>query len=683
MPREILELQMPATMNTASPAHLLENTKASYINDSLLNKPGRIKRRGPLTQASGTPTYASKRPFGMLQNVDKSGNARIGLLTKDTGNELFFDIVNDAFTANSVSLLLANDVTQSCLIADTKPLLGGGTAVGITTNYRLDSAVRNLFFLWQGAAKANYTTGTMTCTRNSTAVTGASTVWSTNVEPGMFLLDNNGFLVGVVKTVTDNTNIVLENNALFTRSAVSYTLTSIRGLSIRVVKGRVTGASTSTTVTGSNTKFKDQRLDSGTWHIFRARDYTYIGQVSSVTSNTSLTLSANAAISFTNERFVAIKEESVAPITPKVGVLNATYANAQWYANLNSVDKRENTAKLWFSDYFDPEGLDISDADGDFFVITSVSAETTPITALGATANALAVFKENELFAVRGSSPDTFVSDKVDSVGTPSGMSVQPYQGGLLFTSKKGIHFFDGIEVANICPDLGDYLERALETFKVDTDRMFSMLYNDHYWVFIETLSPPYNIGKTKGATTTIPTRITICLNLATKGFSFMQNLDIRGSVQMDASTGLPTWFVVNSSTPTTTICDASELFDSTGADTITCEGSTIGPDFYLETKKYNFDDPTMLKHFTELALVVKNTGDTLKLDTVKGLNPTGVVDTETYPISSTVLPTRVKFDVRDQWIQFRIYQNSTSVTDVELGAMMVRLKLMRRGRLR
>jgi hypothetical protein len=68
---------------------------------------------------------------------------------------------------------------------------------------------------WRGAEKVAYSTGTVTVTRGSTAVTGAGTSWAANVGPGMFLFatadDPAGVsvFIGVVKSVQSDTALTL------------------------------------------------------------------------------------------------------------------------------------------------------------------------------------------------------------------------------------------------------------------------------------------------------------------------------------------------------------------------------------------------------------------------------------------------------------------------------------------
>jgi hypothetical protein len=50
-------------------------------------------------------------------------------------------------------------------------------------------------------------------------------------------------------------------------------------------------------------------------------------------------------------------------------------------------------------------------------------------------------------------------------------------------------------------------------------------------------------------------------------------------------------------------ICAATDLHETTGNDTITCDGNTAGPDFYLESKRYSLGDSLLKKLFKQLLL--------------------------------------------------------------------------------
>lgn len=72
--------------------------------------------------------------------------------------------------------------------------------------------------LYTNSTIGSYTTGTVTCTKNSDIVTGTGTTWSEIVNPGDILTLNDDKLY-VIKTVNSNTSIILDK--VFAENTVS------------------------------------------------------------------------------------------------------------------------------------------------------------------------------------------------------------------------------------------------------------------------------------------------------------------------------------------------------------------------------------------------------------------------------------------------------------------------------
>lgn len=796
---------IPDGMNVALPGEEIADNQARYVQDALLHYPGLVVRRGPISKILGTPTI-DKPATGLIQTLDPTGANRLAVLKGDSANG--FLSVMDAVLSSYVDLpwngaFPTTPPANPYRIVDSKAGITGGTWIGTSSQYNANGPVQTLA-LWRGANKADYTTGTVTATRGNVTVTGSGTTWVGNVAPGSFLFADTDVdggtqtYIGVVKTVDDNTHVTLGVGALHAMTAKTYKFTSIRGFAPRVVKGRITAATGSTTVTGANTKFLSQGVNSGVWNLYRASDFAFIGKVSTVNTETSITLSANAAVALNNERYIAFRRDAdynlstMAVADRKVGFLNAVYAERNWYANLGQ--RFELTPRLWFSDPSDPEAVDMSSFDGDFLDVGSSRGANSPIKAICPAYNALMVFKENETFGVFGASPTQFEVRKVEDDGTLGGMSVQAWGGGVIWAGREGIHFFDGIQSENISnPKLGDYYKNMIRAFDPTTYRLWSFMLRDHYFLFIENAQP--NIAVIKGASSTTPTQMTIVVNMNTRAFTIATNVNIRGAVQMPADTGEETWLVVNSASRGYVV-DGAPLFDSAGNDTIvpdgrgligtvtvtiaspgvftnvahglvagdvvylsttgalptglsvdtpyyviaagltantfrlstTAGGSAInttgsqsgthsvgrwlpGPDFFIESKKYNAGDAMRLKLFKMLAINYLAQGDSLKVDTVIGLNNIGRTSLTELPatvftwdnlvaqfgtwdnlgatagtwdglVASVFKPKKVKFLKRTQNLAFRIYQKSPNVSNVRLGPFHIGYKLQRPGRI-
>jgi len=699
----------PDGMNAAIPPHEIADTQAAYLQDIILNQPGYTRRRGPVQAATGVATFTNP-VFGGVTTLDPASAVKVALLEGTVSNAYVSVLSTDHATATQLPWT-GGFTTTPYPVVEARGALLGGAWIGTSTSYTSASPTQALG-LWRGGSKAAYTTGTVTVSRGATAVTGSGTSWTSNVSSGMFLFNGSTQLVGVVKSVDSNTAITLEKPALVAIAGAAYTLQSLRGINPRVVKGRITGATSAATVAGSNTKFKDQGLDSGTWDLYRARDLTFIGTVTSVTNNTSLTLTGNCAIALSEERYVAIQRDGdyTLPTTvasKKVGFLTAVYAQLQFFANLGIAGK---TNYLWFSDDSDPEAIDLSATDGDFIPITSGTTQSpdSPIKALVPSYNSLLILKENEAFGLFGASPEQFEVRKVLDDGVLSGMSAQPYRGGVIFAGRNGIYNFDGVQATNMTSaTLGQYYQTAVAGFDPAASHMWGMVVRDHYFLFIEDVSPPRGI--TKGTVTTTPTRMTIVVNLTNNATTLFTNVDIRGSLTLPAQTGLGPWYFVNTASGGR-ICDAIDLFDDQGNDTLTCSGSTIGPDFYLESKKYSMGSPVTKKQFKHIQLHYQAGSAGLLVDTVPGLNNTGATASTSFPASAYTWDTlssayttwdalaaafpnwdalvatvwftrRATFRKRDYFLGFRLYQSSSTVSRVTIGPWSFAFKYLRGGR--
>ncbi|HEY6018703.1 MAG TPA: hypothetical protein VIY48_02080 [Candidatus Paceibacterota bacterium] len=709
----------PGGMNLALPAQEIEDVECEYAQDILFDKPGLIRRRGPVLAAAGfatTPTPAT----GLVHTLDPNGNSRLLALYGDTVNGYAGLYSSDYTTIYAYpwnGAFPTAPPTNPYRIVDSKAALTGGTWIGTSSTYNSNGPVQSLA-LWRGGNKADYSTGTVTITRGSTTLTGAGTTWTNNVVPGMFLFltTDDGYTLtyaGVVKSVDSATQVTMAAPAPYPATAKAYKFSSLRGFAPRVLKGRVTCATGSTTVTGANTKFISQHVNTGTWNLYRASDFAWIGKVSVVNNDTSITLAANAAVALNNERFIALRADAdwnistMSVADAKVGFLNATYSERNWYANLGQAF--DLTSRVYFSDTSDPEGVDMAAFDGDYINVASSVGVNSPIKAMTAAYNALVVFKENETFGIFGTTPSTFSVKKIEDDGTLSGMSVQPYGGGVLWAGREGVHYFDGIQPQNITAGkLGNYYKNLMRTFDPSKYRMWSMMARDHYYLFLEKCTPSVNI--VKGVVNSQPTTMTIVINMVSRAVSMFTNVHIRGAVIMPADTGYETLFLANTSTAGT-ICTTTDLYDTDGInDGIVCDGGAAGPDLYFVSKKFNAGDSLRLKLFKQLAINYLAQGDNLKVDTVVGLNEVGKTSltmfTATVPtwdstglaysnwdtlgvgistwdnmILAVYKPKRVKFLKRSTNLSFRIWQNSPSVTRVLLGPFSVGYKLMRPGR--
>jgi hypothetical protein len=545
----------PGGMNMALPPHEIDDTQARILVDFLVDQPGVTRQRGPVQAAAGIPALP-RRGSGLMAILNPQGKTCFASITGDGSNGYFTVLKQDLSAWTDLAwpyALPTTDLGSPYRIVDAKPALNGGLLVGISSDYGPSGVQQGLAY-WFGGTLPNYTQ-TISATRGSQAVTG--TGFNANVVPGMFLFANTddpftSAYIGVVLSVNSDSSITLLKPSPYTATAKSGTFQSIRGITPKVATGRLTTDVTTTTVTGGATKFLSDGLNVGVWQIYRQSDGAFVGKVSTVNSEISITLAANAAVSMADDSYVAIRADADFSIintasTQKLGFLTATYASRQWYANRGS--SFEDTTKLWFSDPSDLESLDLANFDGNWVELVNAASVNEPIRGIASAYNGLLIFKETETFILGGSSPNSFDVRKLEDDGTLCGMSAQQFAGGVIWAGREGINFYDGVQVTNLVTgSLGQVWKDTIRTLDPSTYRLWSMVNRDHYFLFLENISPTFPI--VKGNVSSTFTRITIAINMNTRAVTLMTNLNIRGAAILPASPGRQAWYVINAGLP-------------------------------------------------------------------------------------------------------------------------------------
>lgn len=444
--------------------------------------------------------------------------------------------------------------------------------------------------------------GRITTTTSATTVTGANTKFISQ------FMDETLFS-GIAGTTTNASAIITGiSSTTGLASGMRVTGTSIPAGSfiLTVDSGTQITINQNCTASGATTMtFKHA------WNIYRASDFEWIGRVTLVNNEISITLAANATLSLNNERFIALCgtgnwDTNTMASQRKVGFLTAFYAGRQWYAN--NGQRLDKTSRVWFSDTSDPEGVDLANFDGDFFDISSSVGSDTPIKAITPAYNSLVVTKENETYAITGSSPTTFSVKKIQDDGCLSGMSVVPYGGGVLWAGVDGIYFYDGINVSNLASEkLGDYYKNAVRDVDPSTHRMWAMIVRGHYMLFIESFDP--NIPVVKGTLSYSPSAVTIVINLETRAFKMFTNVATRGAIETPSDTGKQVLYVVNDGTKAN-ICQGFDLFDAEENDSILCDlGAASGVHRYGETAPgaaTTFNGVADTKYFSKITVATR-----------------------------------------------------------------------------
>ncbi len=667
----------PNGMSRDLPQHEIQDTEAWTLVDANLNDPGLIRRRGPLTATGATGAgKTARRPLGITRTQDPSGAEQMVVYARaDTpSGELYgFGNTSNLVYATAYTPLAVGPADLFCA-ADA---LLGGVLIGTATNYGVPT--NQALLLWRGGSKNTATNLAVSAVaRGDTTIAVTSAIAS--CSSGHFVFDHStGKLVGVIKTISGST-ITLENPALNSVATV-IDVQAFRGLATRVAKGRITTSATSTTVNGGLTKFKAQGLGSGTWDLYTP-DFTWIGLVTSVASDAQLTLNANAAVALVNADYVAIKNSDVYTGTP-FGFINCSFGGHQFYADGN---------KVRFSSSTDREAVDLT-LDGDFLTFSE-----DPVRALIATTGALIVVTENEAYALTGAigtTPDRWRGEKIHDDGTICGMTCLSYKGGAIWAGKRGIWFYDGANPVNVVAKLdGDY-RTALAGFSSATYRAYSAIVKGHLLVWVESAaSGTFDI--VKNASTTHILRPTFVINLSNGAINIWQNVEIRGGIAPADSTALGSSLLsiqtLESATNWSRVVVGETLFTDSGNDSFTCNGAAaVGPDLYVETKKYSMGDGQRLKLFRMLLLHYFAAGGNLRFDWVKGLNGTGTLSGTEFWAGTTYLNKRIKFNGKSTYLALRIYQSpytgdpanlaAASTTRVTLGQWALGFKWKRPGR--
>lgn len=702
----------PDGMNVAIPAQEIKDSQARYLQDAWVFQTSLTNRRGPLNAVAGVLTFTGTI-VGAAWTLDPAGTVRVAIFHVTAG-VLSMGILSDDFTTKTDITLAGSWSVAPFPIFDAKPRLNGGTMIGMATQDSVGPAAE-ILVQWRGANKAQYNPASVTVTQGSKNVTAPSG-FTANVVPGMFLFTSGGSeFVGTVASITSDTALVLEEPALYAISAAAARFESYMGWFPRVQKGVASVAAAAVAVTGANTKWKDQGVTNG-HRLYRASDNLLVGTVTSVTSNTSLTLVAGAAVALVEDNHflvAAAPDNGVSTLgtSSKVGFLNATFAEVQWYANrgITADQSGEFVNRLWFSDAADPQAVDLSTVDGDFIPVSSGKEANTPIKALVPAYNSLTILKERETFALFGDNSDNFSVRKVTDDGTLSAMSAVPYESGVIWAGRKGIYFWDGVEATNIVEDtLGQFYYQLVSSFDPETYRMWGTVHQDHYLLHIQRVTP--SVAVIKGNVSSTPTELTIAIYMPRRAVTIHTNLFFVGAISVPDTIGALNWLVVNTASGGR-VCSLDALFEDQGIDSVTCTGGTAGPDLYIESKKYDIGNAMLKKLWKMLMLHYLVGGDALKLDTIIGLNTIGQTTTSEWPITvytwDRLSPTpysswdnlanshptwdsvvdaiffvkRIKFLKRSQHLAFRIYQKSDNVTAARLGPFALAYKAQRPGR--
>lgn len=605
----------------------LPDNFAQIIIDGFIKPPNTFVKRGPVKEAevdgSATFSVASQSPRHLLTLTDKQGIEKIGVITvSEADKHVVLYASTNTFNAHSDQLNLVDDggtVNASAYkYFDSSATVDGGRVIGFTNTLGESTNAFQYLAFWRGATKAEYFSTGASFTRGSTTVTIASGA-NANIVPGMFVKahvdgDNNWTpVLGVVKSVTNDTTIVLESGSLYSKGGSDGVIAfcPFVGFAAEITTGLITTTTTATTVVGSNTKFKTQLINiadpvtgyTSCYDLFRREDMKWIGKVSSTTDDETITLAANATIDMQDEEYVAINRFQYRAVANSVeqlvttgkinsmGFLSCVYAGRQWYANIPAAttltDQWNNRA--WFSEVGDPLAVDTTLTDGSFMNIDSTSEANSPLVAMKPFRGSLLFWKEKEVFRLTGANINQFSVRSLYNDGALSTGAVVRWEDTVLWAGRTGIYGYDGSSVTNLIRDsISNYWKDMVDNHIYDYSTVRVAVYRNYLFVSASGLKAPYDIYK--GLEFTDIKEPTIVINLKTRAVHFFTNLHFYGSVESTRYS--PHSFYVADEAGTTRFGTLADIIDKDLAQVTDSMNTQInafsGPMAFIETKKYS-----------------------------------------------------------------------------------------------
>jgi hypothetical protein len=337
---------------------------------------------------------------------------------------------------------------------------------------------------------------------------------------------------------------------------------------------------------------------------------------------------------------LTLSSNSKAPL-PAPGIFNSTYAGRQWFANFNTTENiyDTNINRVVFSSKDNPENINLCQDASDSIVVPG--AEN--IIGIAGSTSGLLVFLQTKTYIIRGTKRSNFALQELYPDGCISTTSIVQVGGGVIWAGKQGIYYYDGATVRNFASEaLGVYYTDGIKGFDLAKNSVYAFVYNNYLimnftkWFSNYSLSRWQSAGKvTVGGITyqditsnssvglVNPTKLCLAIYLPTGAISTFSNFTPRGYMTgiMAANTA------TNSTSPpkgnTGTLFDLRTLFtenvDNEATDGVfksyysndivyssTTGTSANGPDFYIETKQYNFDETTLVKWWRKLMFNIR-----------------------------------------------------------------------------
>jgi hypothetical protein len=361
---------------------------------------------------------------------------------------------------------------------------------------------------------------------------------------------------------------------------------------------------------------------------------------------------------------------------PAPGIFNSTYAGRQWFANFNTTENiyDTNINRVVFSSKDNPENINLCQDASDSIIVPG--AEN--IIGIAGSNSGLLVFLQTKTYIIRGTKRSNFALQELYPDGCISTTSIVQFGGGVIWAGKQGIYYFDGTTVRNFTSEaLGVYYTDGIKGFDLAKNSVYAFVYNNYLimnftkWFSNYSLRRWQSAGEfTSGGVTyqditnnssvgiVNPTKLCLAIYLPTGAITSFSNFTPRGYMTgiMAANTA------TNSISPPTgntgTLFDLKTLFtenvDNEATDGVfksyysndivysTSTGTSAnGPDFYIETKQYNFSETTLVKWWRKLMFNIKISQGAMMVEFVDVNNQSlvqPVTGTGTDPITNPIL---------------------------------------------
>lgn len=326
---------------------------------------------------------------------------------------------------------------------------------------------------------------------------------------------------------------------------------------------------------------------------------------------------------------------------PAPGIFNSTYAGRQWFANFNTTENiyDANINRVVFSSRDNAENINLCQDASDSIIIPGREN----IMGIAGSTSGLLVFLENKTYIIRGTKRSNFALQELYPDGCISTTSIVQVGGGVIWAGKQGIYYYDGATVRNFTSEaLGVYYTDGIKGFDLAKNSVYAFVYNNYLimnftkWFSNYSLRRWQSAGEftedgivyqdiTNNSSVGIvnPTKLCLAIYLPTGAITSFSNFTPRGYMTgiMAANTA------TNSISPpkgnTGTLFDLRTLFtenvDNEATDGVlksyysndivysTSTGTSAnGPDFYIETKQYNFSETTLVKWWRKLMFNIK-----------------------------------------------------------------------------